>query len=290
MDTIRGVQLAGFSNALRGPMYGPQISGFANFTSQSVDGVQLAGFTNIAGKDVKVAQISGFANVAGKDVKLAQVSGFANYSRSVGGLQVAGFSNIASGTNDGVQIAGFLNYATVVDGLQFAVFNVSDTVRSGIPVGFMSFVRKGYHTLEFTSDELFWANISFKTGVRKFYNILTAGINNEWYQGGYGLGTQLRFGQRMSLSMDLTSSYLLNKKIPEKFSGFHTKFSPKLDFKLFKYLTITGGPSLNVFTNLNSSFADNMELPFLASYPLQDKYLGDVRMRMWIGASVGIRL
>ncbi len=274
MDTIRGVQLAGFSNALRGPMYGSQISGFANFTSQNVDG----------------AQISGFLNIAGKDVKVAQISGFANYCRNVGGLQLAGFSNIASGTTSGLQVAGFINFAKEVDGFQLSFINVSDTVGSGMPIGFLSFVLKGYHTIEVTADELFWANASFKTGVRKFYNIITAGMNDEWFQGGYGLGTQIRFSDRWRMSFDLTSSYLISKEKPEELSGFLHKFSPKLDFKLFKYLTVTAGPSLNAFTNRTSSLTETSELPIMTSYPLQDKYFGDLRLRVWIGASIGIRI
>jgi len=221
MDTIRGVQLAGFSNALRGPMYGPQISGFANFTSQNVDGVQISGFTNVALQDVKVAQITGFVNVGLGDVRLAQAAGFANvavgdvqagqfsafanYCRNVGGIQASGFSNIVSGTNKGIQVSGFLNYATNLNGLQLAPFNICDTVSSGLPIGVLSFVRKGYHTLEFTTDEFFRANVSFKTGIRRFYNILTAGLNEDMIHAGYGLGTQFRFSERWRMSLDISS-------------------------------------------------------------------------------------
>jgi len=47
-----GIFHSGFSNVLRGPMYGAQISGFSNFTSQNVDGLQASGFSNVAIKDV----------------------------------------------------------------------------------------------------------------------------------------------------------------------------------------------------------------------------------------------
>ncbi len=274
MDTIRGVQLAGFSNALRGPMYGPQISGFANYTSQNVDG----------------AQISGFLNIAGKDVKVAQVSGFANYCRNVGGLQIAGFSNIASDTNNGLQVAGFINFAKKVDGFQISVFNVSDSVSSGLPIGFLSFVRKGYHTLEFTTDEFFRANISFKTGVRKFYNILTAGFNNDYaFHGGYGFGSRIDFGKRLGLSLDLTSSLVISLYKPYGYSGLLTRFAPKLDVRIFKYLTFTAGPSLNAFTYLMPPDANPRELPLFFSVPVWNWESGDSRINSWIGFSVGFR-
>ncbi len=306
MDTIRGVQLAGFSNALRGPMYGTQISGFANFTSQNVDGAQISGFTNIALgdikvvqitgfinvglKNVKVAQVAGFANVALGDVQAAQISGFANYCNNVGGIQASGFTNIVSGTNNGIQVSGFLNFAKEVNGYQVSVFNISDTVSSGIPIGFLSFVRKGYYALEFTTDEFFRANISFKTGVRKFYNILTAGVNDEWLKAGYGVGSQLRFSDRWKMSFDFTSSYLLNKSRPGENIYLHLGFSPKIDFKVFKYLTLTAGPSLNLFGDLSVTSSEFNRPSLLFSYPLEGLPNQSSELLMWIGGTVGIRL
>ncbi len=273
MDTIRGVQLAGFVNALRGAMYGPQISGFANFTSQNVDG----------------AQISGFTNIALKDVRAGQVSGFANYAKNVGGVQAAGFANIVSGTNNGIQAAGFMNFAREVNGYQLSVFNFSDTVSSGVPVGFLSFVRKGYHTVEFSTDEFFRANMAFKTGVRKFYNILSAGVSEEWLEAGYGIGSQLRFSDKWKMSFDLTSSYVLDKARPAENSYMHFKFSPKLDFKVFKYLTLTAGPSLNLFGDISTTSSDYNSPSLLFSYPLEGFRNSSSELQMWIGGSIGFR-
>jgi len=305
MDTIRGVQLAGFSNALRGPMYGPQISGFANFTSQNVDGVQISGFTNVAFGDVKVAQVTGFVNVGLKDVKLAQtagfanvavgdvraaqLSGFANYCKNVRGVQASGFTNIASGESKGIQVSGFLNYATNLSGLQVAPFNICDTVSSGMPIGVLSFVRKGYHTLEFTTDELFRANISFKTGVRRFYNILTAGLNEDWVHAGYGLGTQLGFSERWKMSLDISSSLVLNQQFPLERYYLHIKFSPKIDFRLFKFLTLTAGPSLNMFGDIDVTSSEYYSPSLLFSYPVGGYQKENSEILTWIGGSVGIR-
>jgi len=273
-DTIRGVQLAGFSNVLRGPMYGSQISGFSNFTSQHVDGIQASGFTNIAIKDVKVAQFSGFGN----------------YCKNVGGLQAAGFTNIASGTNKGIQVAGFLNYATELRGLQLSVFNIADTVSSGVPIGLLSFVTKGYHTIEVTANEFFPFNVSLKTGIRHFYNILSAGIQSEWLSVGYGLGTQFRIAKKLTFSIDLTGNYVSDNKKFADYKGAFIRFSPTLDIELARHLKFVFGPTLNGFANLDPADTGSSKLPVLFSLPIHSQMVGSTPVNIWIGATAGFRL
>lgn len=273
MDTIRGVQLAGFSNVLRGPMYGAQISGFSNFTSQNVDGLQA----------------SGFSNVAIKDVKVAQATGFVNYARNVTGLQAAGFMNIASGTNTGMQAAGFVNYATELKGLQVAPFNFADTVSFGAPIGVFSFVLKGYHTLEITANELFPLNLSFKTGVRHFYNILTAGLQQDWLSIGYGVGSQIRLAKRLTLSMDLTGSYISDNKNFIGYKGGLVRFSPTLDIELARHFKLVLGPTLNGFAGLDPADPGSSTLPLLFGWPLHNQMAGDIPVHVWIGAMAGFR-
>jgi hypothetical protein len=272
-DTIRGVQLAGFSNVLRGPMYGTQISGFSNFTSQNVDGIQASGFLNIAGKDVKVAQLSGFAN----------------FSKSVGGLQAAGFMNIATGTSKGIQASGFLNYATEVKGVQISVFNFADTVSSGVPIGLLSFVGKGFHTIELTANELFPLNLSFKTGVRHFYNILTAGWQQQLLSVGYGLGTQFRLAKRLTISMDLTGNYLSDNKNFIASKGAMIRFTPTLDIGLAKHFNFVIGPTLSGFAGLDHADAGTGDFPFLFSLPVKNLFIGSTPVSIRIGATAGFR-
>jgi hypothetical protein len=272
-DTIRGLQLAGFSNVLRGPMYGTQVSGFSNFTSRNVDGIQA----------------SGFLNIAGKDVKLAQISGFGNYGKSVGGLQAAGFMNISSGTSRGLQVAGFLNYAKEVKGVQLAVFNLADTVSAGVPIGLLSFVAKGYHTIEVAANELIPLNISFKTGTRHFYNILTAGLQQEFISVGYGLGTQFRLAGKLTLSMDLTGNYLADNKNFIRLKGALVRFAPTLDIELAKHFKLIIGPTLNGFAGLDHADAGTADFPFLFSLPVKNLIVGSTPVSIRIGATAGFR-
>ena len=85
------------------------------------------------------------------------------------GAQVSGLMNICGGDIYGAQISGLLNFGTRVHGSQIGVFNFSDSV-AGVPVGFLSFVRKGYHQLEISANESFPLNLALRTGVRQFYN------------------------------------------------------------------------------------------------------------------------
>jgi hypothetical protein len=272
-DTIRGVQLAGFSNVLRGPMYGTQVSGFSNFTSQNVDGIQASGFLNIAIKDVKVAQLTGFAN----------------FSKSVGGLQAAGFMNVATGTSKGIQASGFLNYATEVKGLQLSVFNIADTVSSGVPIGLLSFVVKGYHTMEITANELFPLNISLKTGIRHFYNIFTAGLQKDWLSVGYGLGTQFRIAKKLTLSMDLTGNYVSDNKNFIGYKGALIRFTPTLDIVLAKHFNLVFGPTLNGFAGLDDTDPATSTIPVIFSLPVHSQMVISAPVNIWVGATAGFR-
>jgi len=272
-DTIFGIQLAGFSNVLRGRMCGTQISGFSNFTSQNVDGIQA----------------SGFANIAVKDVKVAQLSGFGNYCRNVGGLQSAGVLNIASGTVTGIQASGLINYATEVKGLQLSVFNIADTVSAGAPIGILSFVVKGYHTIEVTSNELLPLNLSIKTGTRRFYNIFTAGLQKDFLSVGYGFGSQFRMAKKLTFSMDLTVNYLSDNQDFMVSHGGLLRFSPTFDIELAKHFKLVFGPTLNAFAGLDPVDAGTSDFPFLFSLPVKNMTVASTPVNIRIGAMAGFR-
>lgn len=274
LDTLSGAQIAGFANFLRGRMGGPQISGFANFTSRDVDGIQISGFTNVALGEVKIGQISGFAN----------------YGKDVGGVQVAGFSNIASGQNQAVQVAGFLNYAYDVHGMQIAPFNVADTVSAGMPIGVISFVRRGFHPLEVGVEELFWANVSFKTGVNGFYNIIGAGLSSQWVYAGYGIGSQMPWGKRKKFAtgIEFHMRGVVDRELFLDFQGVLSKVHLTLNYQFARHFTVTMGPSANLMvSNKENPTADDFFLPGLTPVYSEDFDFPD--LRSWVGWHVGVR-
>ena len=311
LDTVTGIQLSGFTNILKGKMNGAQIGGFYNMTTENVDGVQLAGFANLALKDVNLMQISGFTNV-GDNVNGVQLSGFANISRGkVGGAQIAGFANIAKNVNvaqisgftniayneiKGVQVSSFFNYAKHVKGLQLGMFNVSDTV-SGLSVGFLSFVRKGYHQAELSGNETFCANMAFKTGTKRFYNIFSAGINPtnifsetipKWY-GGYGFGTEIVTKKRFYTGLDLTVNQIFeDNNYTESFTSL-IKLDLNIGFRIFKHSGISFGPSANFLISNHKNAEGNYYSSIAPSYS-QTKILSTYLTSTWVGGRLAFRI
>jgi hypothetical protein len=237
---VDGVQLAGFGNTVGGHVSGAQLAGFYNVTGKHVQGFQGAGFINVAGNSVTGAQAAGFVNVAGSSLTGAQLAGFVNVAGdTLEGFQGAGFINVASKTGKGVQaagfgnvagkgetnfqgagffnvaeevkgaqVAGFINVAGTVKGFQGAGFlNICDSI-DGVPLAFISVVKKnGYRKFGFNISEIQYANLSYKMGVKKLYNIYSfgkpLGPGSRWMFGG-GLGTEIDLTENMMLNIEGT--------------------------------------------------------------------------------------
>lgn len=221
-ESATGLQSAGFININGTGTAGAQLAGFMNINSTSTSGFQGAGFGNMSGASMRGAQVSGFINVSGDTTRGAQLAGFINVApRFDKGVQAAGFVNVsgrgslngqASGFLNradeihGVQATGFVNIAGYVRGVQLAGFlNVCDSI-DGIPVGFISVVRKnGYRKFEFSSSEIAYANFSYKMGVRRFYNIYTIGKlpkdGSRWLVGA-GFGYEHGLGEQILLNIE----------------------------------------------------------------------------------------
>jgi hypothetical protein len=162
-------------------------------------------------------------------------------------------------------------------------------VSSGVPIGFLSFVRKGYHTVEVTANELFPLNLSFKTGIRRLYSILTAGLQQELFSLGYGLGTQVRLAKKLTLSMDLTGHYISDNKNFLGSKGALVRFAPTLDIELAKHFKLVFGPTLNGFAGLDHADAGTGDFPFLFSLPVKNLMVVSTPVSIRLGATVGFR-
>ncbi len=326
LDSIRGIQVSGISNVLRGSMDGVQISGINNYTSESVNGVQMAGISNITRKDVDVLQlaglfnlgenvrgiqVSGMLNIAGKNVSGWQLAGLVNLARdTVRGLQVAGvlnnaetvklsqisgIGNIASNEVMGAQLSGIFNYSKKVDGGQLSLINVADTV-GGIPVGFLSLVKKGYHKIELHSEEVLYGNLTFKLGVRRFYNILTLGFRparlskQPVYGIGYGIGSQVGH-KSVTLNFDLKGTWMI-ENLNFKNNNISYRLNSQLCFKITRGLGLFLGPSLNLHV---SNWKDPETGNFLSNLAPENFLLFQAvpgkttRYQFWAGASAGLR-
>ena len=325
---VNGVQLAGIFNSVGGKMNKVQIAGIFNMNRDSVNGYQFAGMLNLNGNSSSPLSIAGLLNLTNRDSRgahvaglgngtlgkqegphiaglfnfstgdshPAQVSGLTNFAAgSLKGAQVSGLVNFALRDVEGAQVSGLLNYATTVHGAQVGLINITDSIR-GAPVGFLSFVWKGYHKIEISADEIFYTNVAFRTGVRQFYNILTAGakpdtFNDEetYWTFGYGVGTAPRLSRTLSLNVDLISNQVVTGGSIEAVNLIN-KVYVGLEMQVVKNLGITFGVTLN--GHVTDTTYDKYKPIFTDYEPhiiYDHTYSNDMNLKMWWGGKIGIR-
>jgi len=299
---IGGLQASGFVNIANGNVEAAQLAGFVNL-SHDVNGVQGAGFVNLAHGNIGMAQIAGFVNycdsvtgaqlagfvnVARLNVTALQGAGFVNYGTSVTGAQFAGFTNICLHENRGLQIASLFNYASALDGIQLGFINISDTVKSGMPIGFFSFVKKGYHKLEISSDEVFYANFGFKTGVDRFYNIFEWGFgSNKTFNFSYGIGFNKPFKKNHAINFDFIYTAVHDWDDQDLSLGDKIKFQPIYNYSFTKNFNAFAGPSINIYAS--DTQPESGEYKNIAPYTIWDQTYSTIRMQMWVGFKAGFR-
>lgn len=306
---MTGFQAAGFVNLNLGTTTGMQCAGMANFNHKKVVGVSTAGFLNANRYSVLGAQIAGMLNVTGDTLEGISVAGFANLTwRSKNSLEIAGFLNsvreglqntqlagFMNNTNSGetrLQIASIFNRAHKITGVQLGLINYSDSA-SGIPIGFLSIVKTGLHQIEVSADEMFYANISLRTGVPLFYNILSAGITrsgvNTLWQIGYGLGTSIKINEKLSTDISASMHHVSSNKFYFATSELY-KFYAGLEFKIAEKIKISAGPTFNLYwsdallPDYKNTYND------VVPYAQFNKSLpNDFNLKGWFGARVALR-
>ena len=309
---MRGLQVAGILNGNAGATWGPQFAGVLNLNDEESHGALFAGVGNIATDTLRGPQFAGVFNLAAQSSFTAQFAGVFNIgAKTLRGIQAAGVFNIAGGDLKGTQLAGVFNIAgnqmkgaqiasvfnvaSKVKGVQIGLINLADSV-GGIPIGLISIVRKGYHKIEISADEIFYNNLSFRTGVRQFYNILSVGAKPDTYREGevmwtfgYGLGTAPRLSRKWFLNLDISSNQVVKGNTIEAINLLN-KFYLGFDYQAFKMMSLTFGATLNGYVTDNTYdaypplFTDYQPNIFL------DRNIGtDHNLKMWIGAKVGLR-
>jgi hypothetical protein len=275
----RSAQVAGLYNFATDSMTGVQISGLANFTLRSTDGVQIGGLVNVTGGYMKGPQIAGIVNVVADSMR---------------GAQISGVLNVASGNLKGIQV-GIVNFARRLKGVQVGLVNITGEV-GGTPIGLLSITGKGgYHTLEVSADEVFYTNLTFRTGMRAFYNIITAGVrpntlekDETLWTFGYGIGTAPRISNRVYLNIDLTSSRVV---AGNNFDGVNmiNKLYLGVEYRLSRGLGLVAGATLN--GNITDTDYEYPELfaDYKPSIISRRTFSDDRLLEMWWGAKIGIR-
>jgi hypothetical protein len=287
LESIDKFAAAGVLNISKAGSNATQVAGVGNITAGAQSKPHLAGVFNVASRDAS-AQVAGVFNVGGESVKGAQVSGVFNFAgKNVDGVQLSGVFNVAGKEVRGGQVSSVLNIGKKVNGVQVGLINISDSIR-GVPIGLLSFSAKGYHSIEVAADEIFYTNLSFRTGVRKFYNILTAGVKPSTLNQDSTSWTSPKLSEKVFLNVDLTSNQVMQGNSIRSLNLIN-KLYLGVEYKFRKGFAITAGATLNVYTmelgdenpvNLFSDFQPNL---------LVDRTSGDYNTRMWIGGKIGLR-
>ena len=293
---LTGVQMGGITNLVRGNGSGSQFAGINNHVTQNYRGLQMAGIYNQADTLVG-AQFASVLNIA-SNFSGVQVSGIGNYSKRSKGLQLAAVYNQAD-TLTGVQISGLVNSAKVVRGHQIGIINVADSI-TGIPFGIINIVKNGYRRIEFSSDELFPWNISLKTGVHRFYTILTAGAQTDvfdqndessFYTFGFGLGATVKLTERVDLDFNAINRHITKRDFTDDIS-YNLQGSIGLEVRPFKNLSIFGSAVYN-FYYFDRALLEDPDFDGLRdNYHIDTSVENDNNLvwRSWMGYRFGLRL
>jgi hypothetical protein len=326
----RQIELGFFVNMDRGDVSWLQVAGFGNLVGGNVYGIQAAGFANVNGGETKAVQLAGFANTNLGESRGVQVAGFANTNlKSMNGVQVAGLSNVTIGNSRGAQIAGLgnvqigdyrgsqiagltniatekisgsqisvlFNHGRRVQGTQIGLINYADTL-GGVPIGLLSIVKSGYHKIELSADEVFYANLAFRTGVRKFHTMLMAGFKPQQslnpsdtsvWTFGYGLGTARKLTRWLYLDLDLSSQHVSRGSFTNALSLLNKAYIG-LDFQVAKKFSIATGISLNGYMT-RTTYSEYPELftDYTPRIIYNENLNHDINLKMWWGAKVALR-
>jgi hypothetical protein len=295
LDSLKGLQLSGINNIIVGKLLGLQLAGISNIATQDVDGVQLAGVTNVAFKDINRVQLAGVANY-GRNISGTQIAGVINTSKSIAnGVQIAGIGNFTLNDNKGAQIGLVFNYARKNNGLQLSLINVADSV-SGVSIGLINLVRKGYNKLEVSANEILYYNAKVKFGAQNFYTIIAFGAQGFgkgeiWgYTYGFGGAIPLSKKRKVELDIELTATDLQDDNTWFEERNINSRLNFHFSYRINKFISVFGGPSWCNLIYPGDYESSAPYIPDLIPYSLYHKTYGNSEVDGWIGGEVGIRL
>ncbi|MCB9554344.1 MAG: caspase family protein [Myxococcales bacterium] len=291
-----GAAMSGALDIVGGDMTGVRVAGAANLVGGSSTGVGFAGAIDLVAGDMLGVQVAGGAVGTRGQFTGLQMAGAVTVAGSIEGLQLAGGATVA-GAVDGAQIApitvardldgmqlGVINVAREVDGLQFGVINVADDV-DGLSFAVIPVIANGTHVLETFASELAVANLGLRLGTRHFHNIYSVGVNPldgaKRFTWSFGFGGHFTLGDVLWLDLDL-----LGQGVVPDFDFGRDPFTVStlrllVGAQLFPHLAVYGGASWNAtFDERDFEFGFD---------PSVETELGDVTLRQWPGAVVGLR-
>ncbi|MFN8397684.1 MAG: hypothetical protein U0176_23900 [Bacteroidia bacterium] len=288
---VENFQVAGFLNLGRN-VGGFQIGGLANVAMGKIGGFQIGGLGNWAQDSVKGFQIGGLTNIANGPVGGAQIGGLANRAKGdVGGAQIAGLVNLTDGDVAKSQIAGIVNKAGVVRGCQIGLVNIADSV-GGALIGLFNVVKKGYRVLEFGTNDVTQAYLSYKTGRAQFYNILTAGYRFGPEHIAFSYGAGFGFGGFIGpvhWGLEATCNDVIEETLGPARLNIWIPTRLGIGVPLGSRLQIFAGGSLNLQAT-QPKYGNGEFASAIGPHPLWRHDGANVRTQIWAGYQGGLRV
>lgn len=290
LEDMRGFQMAGAFNHVRGNIIGTQLAGLANFSGAKADGAQVAGAFNIVRDSMHGAQVGGLFNIAGYHVD---------------GSQTAGAFNWAEGDVRS-QVSSLYNRARYVSRRQVGFINVCDSTAKA-PIGLLNFVKYGYNRVDVGASEGLFVGLGAKFGTRKLYNIVQLGLRWDSVERevdgqiasaayttwglGYGFGVAPRLGKKSLLNMELVAMHINEMEAWTTELNLLGQFRTTFDFQVGDRLSFYAGPTFNVmFSNLYDAATDTYGSRVLPLDPLFNEQEGQTNIQGWIGFTAGLRM
>lgn len=313
-------QVAGLFNIVGDNAYGVQIAGMHNSVLDSASGVQVAGISNIVNRDLKGIQVAGIYNhalhskgvqasgIGNIDVRASsgvnvggifnstrymegvQVAGIANVNaKKTSGIQIAGIANVSVQEMKGLQVAGILNLTKVIKGVQIGFINIADT-SEGYSIGLLNIIRKGYHKLSVSTNEVQHLSIAYKSGNERLYSILAAGTQldpgQKAYTFGYGLGSDLPIGHKgWFINPELVHLYIFAGDAAQQ--NLLNRLHLHVKYRLGKFADLYAGPAFSVLYAKQVTTPEGYRADFINGYP---SFSIGKEVKAWIGWSIGLDL
>lgn len=287
---VNGMQIGGAANIVMDSVKGGTVAGVVNIDKGNVEGTQVSGVYGHISGSMHGAQVAGIVGVTGKGGEGVQVAGVGNFVKEeMSGTQVAGIINISAKEIKGVQISGIFNYAKKIDGVQVGLVNIADS-STGYSIGLLNLVKNGYHKLSVSGNEVIDLNVSLKTGNRRFYTILTTGMNlsgnKKAYAFGYGFGNEANINKRLTINTEIISQYIYLGSWDQHSSLW--RLQTALNFHVTDWLSVFAGPAYSLYYRDKMINSPGYMSDIPGSLPNAHKVDNDVYG--WLGWHFGINL
>ena len=154
--------------------------------------------------------------------------------------------------------------------------------------------KGGFQRFEIGSDEVNLLNVTIRTGVRRFYNILTAGYSFEregspGMSAGYGLGTAFGLSPKTLFTLEGTYHHLFNfdKVVSDEWNN-QIRLSTLVETKLSRHMALAFGPSVNWYFSSDGTDRPLIQ-PAIPLFSDRTDSFSNARHWGWIGFQVGLR-